>query len=411
MRSARLGCAALPRAARSRLAVRAARFVGSLPAPPVSDATFDVFVRSAAAEGAAVARWDARLRADCNALAGAAERPAPAPGPTVVVAVSGGPDSVALAVLATRWARARGHACVLATVDHGLRPESGAEATGVAAALGAALGGVPHCIARLAWPAGPPPARELEAVARTRRYDALAGVCRRVGARVVLTAHHAGDQVETALMRFGRASGVAGLAGMAAASVHAHGFLLLRPLLQVPKHQLAAVAAGAGLPTVADPMNVDEAYDRVRVRAAVAAAPALGEAWRRAAAAVQRVRKALADAGEGAWGGGSGMLDDQMTPSSAQHRIAVRTAAPAGSVTVTPLGAVRVQAHALARLLDAPALVAVHGESCVCARAVCVHGHASPVSSSHVCPQPWVPCWEQRAGAAGCHRALQPRRG
>jgi tRNA(Ile)-lysidine synthetase-like protein len=221
----------------------------------VTSAAFDGLLRAAAAEGAALAGVSQDARAALADVAGGHATDGRVAAPPLVVAVSGGPDSIALGALAARWCRARRWRCVWATVDHGLRPESGAEAAGVSAAA-AAAGAHGHCVARLHWPGGPPSSGNLEAVARQRRYEALAGVCHALGAGVLLTAHHAGDQAETALLRFGRASGVVGLASMAAAAASpAHGWVLLRPLLSVDKAALVATAAATGLPVATDTIS------------------------------------------------------------------------------------------------------------------------------------------------------------
>ncbi len=194
----------------------------------------------------------------------------------LLLAVSGGPDSMALLHLAARWARLReGHqprpALHVATVDHGLRPDAGAEAELVAAAATAL--GLSHAI--LAW-TGPKPGTRIQERARAARYALLAAHARSVGAAAVLTAHHADDQAETVLMRLGRGSGVAGLAGMRRDTPLADGLRLVRPLLAIPKEALAELCRRAGQPFVVDPANSDPRYARARLRAEDGAAARLG---------------------------------------------------------------------------------------------------------------------------------------
>ena len=184
--------------------------------------------------------------------------------PALLLAVSGGPDSMALMLLASRWAASLGStppALHVATVDHGLRPESAAEATLVAAA--AAKLGLPH--ATLAW-TGEKPRTRIQERARAARYDLLAAHARALGAPKILTAHHADDQAETVLMRLTRGSGIGGLAGMRRETPLAPGMTLVRPLLDVPKADLVALCAEAGLAPVDDPSNRDPAYARARLR-------------------------------------------------------------------------------------------------------------------------------------------------
>ena len=183
--------------------------------------------------------------------------------PALLLAVSGGPDSMALMHLAARWAASLDLKPTLhvATVDHGLRPESAAEAALVAAA--AAKLGLAH--ATLAW-TGDKPRTRVQERARAARYALLAAHARAVGAPNMLTGHHADDQAETVLMRLTRGSGIGGLAGMRRATPLAADVTLVRPLLDVPKDRLVALCAEAGLASVDDPSNHDPAYARARLR-------------------------------------------------------------------------------------------------------------------------------------------------
>ncbi|GFO83211.1 MAG: hypothetical protein A49_28380 [Methyloceanibacter sp.] len=187
------------------------------------------------------------------------------------VAVSGGPDSLALLALAAAWAhRHERHAPHALTVDHGLRAESRAEAELVA--LVAARLGLPHAI--LTWRHGPVDAG-LQARARAARYDLMAAYCTAHGIPALATAHHLDDQAETFLMRLKRGSGLDGLAAIPEEGSWA-GLTLLRPLLDIPKDRLVATAEAAGLPFVADPSNDDARFERGRLRGAMAALAELG---------------------------------------------------------------------------------------------------------------------------------------
>ncbi len=180
----------------------------------------------------------------------------------VVVALSGGPDSVALLALAAAWARGRAAPRLFsATVDHGLRSASAAEAEACASV--AARLGVPHQV--LMW-SGPKPAAGLQEAAREARYDLLAAHARAVGATHLATAHHADDQAETVLMRLCAGSGIGGLGGMRQTFRHC-GVVHVRPLLGLRKAALTAHCAAQGLPVVDDPSNADPRFARARLRA------------------------------------------------------------------------------------------------------------------------------------------------
>ena len=176
----------------------------------------------------------------------------------VLLAVSGGPDSSAL----MQAAAALGGAVQVATVDHGLRPGSGAEADAVGRA--AARLGLPH--ATLRW-AGSKPGRGLQEAARTARYALLCAHAEAIGAGLVLTGHTRDDQAETVLMRLAAGSGTAGLAGMRAERVLAPGIVLGRPFLHLPKAILTAWCEARGIPYLRDPSNADLRFARGRLRA------------------------------------------------------------------------------------------------------------------------------------------------
>jgi tRNA(Ile)-lysidine synthase len=178
------------------------------------------------------------------------------PGGRLGVAVSGGPDSLALLLLA---AAARPGEVEAATVDHGLRPDSGEEAR-MMARLCAGMD-VPH----VTLPVTVTPAASLQAKAREARYAALAGWAKERGLSAIATAHHADDQAETILMRLARGAGLGGLAGVRERRVLG-GAMLVRPLLGWRKQELAAIVASAGLTAIDDPANRDVRHNRTRVR-------------------------------------------------------------------------------------------------------------------------------------------------
>jgi tRNA(Ile)-lysidine synthase len=180
--------------------------------------------------------------------------------PRLVVAVSGGRDSMALAVLAHDWARACGGEIQAVTVDHGLREESGSEAVMVERWMRA------HDIAHhvLRWES-PEPGRASEASARQARYALLESFCREHGILHLLVGHHHADQIETHLMRRARNSGVAGLAGMAGIREFGHG-RMLRPLLEVSRTRLTATLEARGQIWLEDPSNRDLQFERNRLR-------------------------------------------------------------------------------------------------------------------------------------------------
>lgn len=185
-----------------------------------------------------------------------------APGASgLVLAVSGGPDSMALMHLA---AGLRDQGVVpplhVATVDHGLRAGSAADAARVAEAAGQL--GLP--CARLVW-TGPRPTRAIQEQARAARYRLLLGLCGRVGADHLVTAHTCDDQAETVLMRLLRGSGLTGLGGMRARTVR-DGIQLVRPLLAFPKSWLIATCMAHGTAVVDDLSNSDPRFARTRLR-------------------------------------------------------------------------------------------------------------------------------------------------
>jgi tRNA(Ile)-lysidine synthase len=182
--------------------------------------------------------------------------------PALVLAVSGGPDSVALMWLAARWRRgfARGPRLVAVTIDHGLREEAAREARAVKR-LANSLEIEHHT---LRW-TGTKPKRGVPAAARDARYRLLAQAARAARATHVLTAHTRDDQAETLLMRLLRGSGIAGLSAMARESER-DGVRLVRPLLDVPKSRLIATLSKAKIAFADDPTNRDTVFTRPRLR-------------------------------------------------------------------------------------------------------------------------------------------------
>ncbi|MFW2830685.1 tRNA lysidine(34) synthetase TilS [Sphingomonas sp. ID0503] len=177
----------------------------------------------------------------------------------LALAVSGGPDSLALLLLA---AEALPNHIAVATVDHGLRPEAAHEAAYVSAICEAR--GIPHDTLRVSVETN---GEGTQAAARTTRYDALARWCADRGFAHLATAHHADDQAETLLMRLGRGAGLPGLTGIRSSRPLTDSVTLIRPLLGHSRAELRAIVDTAGIAPVDDPSNRDPHYDRTRARA------------------------------------------------------------------------------------------------------------------------------------------------
>lgn len=207
---------------------------------------------------------------------------------TVGLAVSGGPDSLALMVLAARWrqGRAEGPRLIVYTLDHGLRPEAAGEVAMVVAA--AARFGLEA--RALAW-RGERPGSGVQSAARAARYRLIGQAMAVDGAQVLMTAHHAEDQRETVLMRLAHGSGLDGLAGMRPFGA-VLGVELFRPLLGVSRQTLLDVVAASDLKPVHDPSNADTHYERVRWRAALPAMTRLGLDAGRVGAFARRAQEA-----------------------------------------------------------------------------------------------------------------------
>lgn len=224
---------------------------------------------------------------------------------TLGIAVSGGPDSMALLLLA---AAARPGAIEAATVDHQLRPGSDAEAKAVAAACEAL--GIPHQILTVEWKAKPQTA--VQERARMERYRLLGQWLQDRDLAALVTAHHLDDQVETLLMRLNRGSGARGLAGMRPVSaIPGSDGRLLRPLLGWRRSELAPICETAGLKPANDPSNEDEQFERVRVRKALESADWLdSEAIARSAAYLAHADVALHWAVDKEWDSQVSRSDD-----------------------------------------------------------------------------------------------------
>jgi tRNA(Ile)-lysidine synthase len=218
--------------------------------------------------------------------------------PHLALAVSGGPDSLALMHLAARWRAALGVGPQLSvlTVDHKLRPGSREEAE-LVGRMAAELG-LPHAI--LTWEGTEPRSASLQARARAARYDLMAAYCHANSIPALVTAHTQDDQAETFLMRLKRGSGLDGLAAIPERGSWA-GIAVLRPLLDMPKARLVATLDAAGTFFVSDPSNIDPRFERARVRGGVEALMKLGltpAALGLSARRLRRARQALEDAAQ-----------------------------------------------------------------------------------------------------------------
>jgi tRNA(Ile)-lysidine synthase len=213
--------------------------------------------------------------------------------PKLALAVSGGPDSLALMHLAAEWRAARevGPDLHVLTVDHGLREGSRDEAMMVdrqAAALR-----LPHAI--LTWERREEGRTALQAHARAARYGLMAGFCHAHDIPALATAHTLDDQAETFLMRLKRGSGLDGLAAIPQTGLWS-GIAVERPLLDVAKARLIATLEARGIGFVSDPSNADSRFERARVRGSAGALAALGltpEALALSARRLRRAREAL----------------------------------------------------------------------------------------------------------------------
>lgn len=182
----------------------------------------------------------------------------------VVVAVSGGSDSMALLLLAESWARLNGCELHVVTIDHGLRPEAAAEASFVAAV--AAGMDLPHVT--LCWE-GSKPAFGIQESARTARYGLLDEYAHEIGASIILTGHTKEDQAETIAMRSLRRTSAGdgrGLSGMARETWLYGGVRIVRPLLDYSRNDLRDVLKLFQQNWIEDPSNEDCSFERIRIR-------------------------------------------------------------------------------------------------------------------------------------------------
>ena len=265
-----------------------------------------------------------RFAADLDALV--------APGERVGLAVSGGPDSLALLLLAYE---VRPGLVRAATVDHALRDGSRAEAEAVA--LVCAERGIAHDILTVDWPHRPTTA--LQEQARHARYAALGDWATRHALAAIATGHHADDQAETLLMRLNRGSGVRGLAAMRPASplLGNDNISLVRPVLHWRRADLADLVISAGLSATDDPSNHDDRHERVRVRRLLANSDWLDPAALAASAAYLAAADDAVEHGVALeWSrvrdeAGTLSYDPQGAPSEIRRRIAARMIAALAS--------------------------------------------------------------------------------
>ena len=213
-------------------------------------------------------------------------------GSTVVVALSGGADSLALAAATAFEAAKLGLRAASLTVDHGLQ-EGSTDAAAAAAAKAVALGLEARVVRVEVGAAGGP-----EAAAREARYRALAEAARAIDATAILTGHTLDDQAETVLLGLARGAGATSLQGMAEASV-LEGVRMVRPLLGVRRATTRAACTAEGIEPWDDPHNFEPRFARVRVRETVLPTleaqlgPGIAEALARTAAQLREDAEAF----------------------------------------------------------------------------------------------------------------------
>jgi len=249
----------------------------------------------------------------------------------IAVAVSGGGDSMALLHLAVQWSRLGGPVLDVLTVDHGLRPESAAEAQAVGAFCAA------HDIVHetLHWQGGGANTPgNLSSEARNARYTLMARACAARGIGTLLTGHTLDDQAETLLMRLGRGSGVDGLAAMRPVT-SLWGLCLVRPLLGLRRAALREMLVAAGVPWSEDPTNEDRHYQRITARDALAALAPLGITPERLASTATAMGDARA------------VLDERASALAAE----ICTASPLGYMRLDPGPLTRAPRETARRLL------------------------------------------------------------
>jgi tRNA(Ile)-lysidine synthase len=268
----------------------------------------------------------------------------------LLIAVSGGPDSTALLLMAADWAKRWGKTRIeAATVDHGLRAESADEAKSVAA-LCARLG-VGHHI--LQWK-GAKPTTRLQERAREARYRLLVDHAKAIGADALMTAHHADDQAETVLFRLLRGSGVSGLRGMDLITQR-DGMTIARPLMALKKRDLIVFAKARGTPFIDDPSNTDPRFARTRLRALLARLDEEGlnaDALDRLARRARETEEALTELTNNveAQVSSAGAIDARAlfaAPIAIAQRILARRIAEAGGRNATHIGLEKIEALAV----------------------------------------------------------------
>lgn len=244
-------------------------------------------------------RFVTRFRADLEALTGGTPQ-------RLGLAVSGGPDSLALLLLAAAAFPGR---VAATTVDHRLRPSSAIEALHVENICDRL--GSPHSILTVRVPAGP---GGLQAEAREVRYAELARWAAAEGIAHLATAHHADDQAETLMMRLQRGSGVAGLSGIR--PLRRHGDLaIVRPLLGWTKAELVHIVGQAAIEPADDPSNRNPRFDRAAMRAFLGDNPQFQpRRLARTASAAREADEALAWAAEQ-------LAEDRITCQGGEWRI------------------------------------------------------------------------------------------
>ncbi len=178
----------------------------------------------------------------------------------IAVAVSGGGDSMALALLMNEWVKERGGELVALTVDHNLRPESSAEAIGVGKKFEAL--GIPHKI--LTWE-GDKPDTHIQELAREARYNLLIEECKQQGYKFLAIAHNLEDQAETFWMRLAHGSGLDGLAAMSNMR-EIDGVKIIRPVMNCSRESLRLACSDRGIKWIEDPSNKNKKYLRVKLR-------------------------------------------------------------------------------------------------------------------------------------------------
>jgi tRNA(Ile)-lysidine synthase len=262
----------------------------------------------------------------------------------VMVACSGGADSLALLSAAVFESRRPAHSVLGVTVDHGLQPGSAEHADAVVVQM-RALGAQPHAVTVEVGTTGGP-----EAAARAARYAALDDQARELSADVVLLGHTRDDQAETVLLGLARGSGARSLSGMAPRQGRYR-----RPLLDLTREDTRAACEAEGLTVWDDPHNEDPSYARVRVRRSVLPVleaelgPGVADALARTARLLRDDADALDDLAETARAAAThidGSLDAEALrhePAAVRRRVLRRTALEAGCPG-TELFAVHVEA-------------------------------------------------------------------